>query len=112
MRLIVPYLMGLMFVSAAVLSAHSYFYALFTALQIVCWTVAIAGLRYRIPVLHRVAAPATALMVLNAAAVVGLYRFLFMRGPLWKIWNSGRPAQMDSMCAAENVTPPEPRPLS
>ena len=41
----------------------------------------------RIPILHRLGTPAGALLVLNAAAVAGLYTFLFTRGPLWKIWS-------------------------
>ncbi|HME59295.1 MAG TPA: glycosyltransferase family 2 protein [Terracidiphilus sp.] len=88
MRLVVPYLLILLFVSTLVLSSGSRLYATFAALQIICWLIAIAGLRYKIPVLHRIAAPASAFMVLKAAAVVGLYRFLFSRGPLWKIWTS------------------------
>jgi glycosyltransferase involved in cell wall biosynthesis len=90
MRLIVPYLLILLLTSTAVLSAHSVFYAAFAALQIAGWTIAIAALRYRIPGLHRIAAPASALLMLNAAAVAGLYKFLFTRGPLWKIWNTNR----------------------
>ena len=43
------------------------------------WIVAIAGLRIGSR-LHRVAAPAGALLVLNAAAVVGLYKFLVPPG--------------------------------
>jgi glycosyltransferase involved in cell wall biosynthesis len=92
MRLVVPYLLVLMLVSAVVLSKNSAFYAVIAALQIFGWLVAMVGLRYRIPVLHRVAAPAAALVMLNAAAVVGLYKFLCTTGPLWKIWNSGKPA--------------------
>ena len=65
------------------------------------------GLRYNIPVLHRVAAPAGALLVLNAAAVVGLYKFLFTRGPLWKIWNSTTDETV-STAKAENPTPSPP----
>jgi cellulose synthase/poly-beta-1,6-N-acetylglucosamine synthase-like glycosyltransferase len=91
MRLIVPYLLILLLVSAVVLSVSSTGYAAFAALQILGWTTAIAGLRYGIPVLRRFAAPASALLVLNAAAVAGLYKFLFTRGPLWKIWNSSKP---------------------
>ena len=77
------------------------------------WAVAIAGLRYRIPVLHRIAAPASALLVLNAAAVVGLYKFLFTRGPLWKIWNSSnlrpmRPIARNSKTLAATHLPPLP----
>jgi cellulose synthase/poly-beta-1,6-N-acetylglucosamine synthase-like glycosyltransferase len=96
MRLVVPYLLALLLVSAVELSAYSYVYAAFSILQILGWTVAVIGMRYRIPVLHRVAAAASALLMLNSAAVVGLYKFLFTPGPLWKIWNSGKPAQMSS----------------
>jgi glycosyltransferase involved in cell wall biosynthesis len=88
MRLVAPYLMVSLLISALLLSRGSLIYGPFAALQILGWIIAIAGLRYRIPVLHRVAAPASALLVLKAAAVVGLYRFLFTRGPLWKIWTS------------------------
>ena len=90
MRLIVPYLLVLLLVSAVVLSASYPLFAAFATLQILGWTIAIAGLRYKIPILHRIAAPASALLVLNAAAVAGLYKFLFTRGPLWKIWNSSK----------------------
>ncbi|HME59294.1 MAG TPA: glycosyltransferase family 2 protein [Terracidiphilus sp.] len=88
MRLVVPYLLVLLFVSTLALSGSSRLYAAFAILQICGWLMAIAGLRYRIPVLHRIAAPASALLVLEAAAIAGLYRFLFTRGPLWKIWIS------------------------
>jgi cellulose synthase/poly-beta-1,6-N-acetylglucosamine synthase-like glycosyltransferase len=88
MRLVVPYLMVLMLAASLALARGSLFYRTFAALQIFGWAVAIAGLRYRIPLLHRIAAPASALLVLLAAAVAGLYKFLFTRGPLWKIWTS------------------------
>jgi cellulose synthase/poly-beta-1,6-N-acetylglucosamine synthase-like glycosyltransferase len=88
MRLVVPYLLILLFVSTLALSLGSLPYTAFAVLQIFGWLVAIAGLRYRIPVLHRIAAPASALLALKAAAVTGLYLFLFTRGPLWKIWTS------------------------
>jgi cellulose synthase/poly-beta-1,6-N-acetylglucosamine synthase-like glycosyltransferase len=107
MRLIVPYLMVLLLVSSLTLSRSSLVYAAIAVFQICCWTVAIAALRYRIPVLHRVAAPASALLVLKAAAVVGLYRFLFTRGPLWKIWNSYRPSARTTILEAGNSAPPE-----
>ena len=91
MRLVVPYLMILLFVSTLALSSSSHLYVAFAVFQIAGWLIAIAGLYYRIPVLHRIAAPASALLVLKAAAVAGLYRFLFTRGPLWKIWTSDDP---------------------
>jgi poly-beta-1,6-N-acetyl-D-glucosamine synthase len=108
MRLIVPYLLVLLLISALALSAGSPLYAIFAALQIFGWMIAIAGLRYRIPVLHSVAAPASAMLVLNGAAVVGLYKFLFTRGPLWKIWNMGKPAESAPTSEAEQLTPQGP----
>ena len=91
MRLVVPYLLIILLASTIALSVGSRLFAAFAVLQIFCWAVAVIGLRSTIPALDRVAAPASALFMLNAAAVVGLYRFLFTRGPLWKIWNSGKP---------------------
>ena len=93
MRLLVPYLMILLLISSAVLSLGSRFFAAFTLLQVLCWAFSIAGLRYQIPVIQRLTSPVSALLVLNAAAVVGLYRFLFRRGQLWKIWNDGKPQE-------------------
>lgn len=90
-RLVVPYLMILLLLSTLALSGASLLYAAFAALQILCWTLAAASLYCKIPILHRAAAPAGAMLVLLAAAVAGLYRFLFTRGDLWKIWNSGGP---------------------
>jgi cellulose synthase/poly-beta-1,6-N-acetylglucosamine synthase-like glycosyltransferase len=112
MRLVVPYLMVLLLVSALALSRASLIYAAIAALQICFWTIAIAALRYRIPLLHRVAAPASALLVLKAAAVVGLYRFLFTRGPLWKIWNSNQPTARTTILEAGNSAPPESLPAA
>jgi hypothetical protein len=86
----------------------SLLYAAFAALQIFGWLVAIAGLRYRIPVLHRIAAPASALLVLKAAAVVGLYKFLFTRGPLWKIWTSHEPEEKATTPETANSAPRNP----
>jgi hypothetical protein len=93
----------LLLVFALVLSAVSPFYLALAAGQILGWAVAIAGLRFRIPILHRVAAPASALLVLNAAAVVGLYKFLFTRGPLWKIWNSKKPDSVEPVIDTANA---------
>jgi glycosyltransferase involved in cell wall biosynthesis len=114
MRLVVPYLLVLLLVSSIMLSPGSPCFATFAALQVVTWVLAIVGLRYRIPILpilDRVAAPASALLVLNAAAVAGLYRFLFTRGPLWKIWHSGKPSEAAAAAAAgENPYRDLPRP--
>jgi len=100
MRLVVPYLLALLLITSAALSAGSLFFATCTVFQIIGWAVAVIGLRYKIPGLHRIASPASALLVLNAAAVVGLYKFMFTRGPLWKIWNSGKPKESSDRVAA------------
>ena len=107
MRLAVPYLLVLLLVSSLALSAGSRVYAAFAALQVVGWALSVAGLRARIAWLNRIAAPASALLVLNAAAVAGLYKFLATPGPLWKIWNSSEPAAKGSTPESENQ-PPEP----
>ena len=108
MRLIVPYLLILLLVSSAFLSVGSPYYAAFATLQIVGLSVAIAGLRYRIPVVHCIAAPASALLVLNTAAIFGLYKFLFTRGPLWKIWNARKPEPTSPTPEAESLVPRKP----
>ena len=107
MRLIVPYLMVLVLVSTLALSPGSPMYAVLAAIQIFGVALAILGLRFKIPVLHRIASPASALLLLNAAAVVGFYKFLFTRGPLWKIWNSNKPVATRSTVEAHNVAAPE-----
>jgi cellulose synthase/poly-beta-1,6-N-acetylglucosamine synthase-like glycosyltransferase len=102
LRLVVPYLFALLLITSAVLGAsnlgalnvglarpipYAFAFALFGLMQTAFWFMAALSLRVRIPVLGRIAAPAGALLVLNAAAVAGLYTFLFTRGPLWKIWS-------------------------
>jgi len=89
MRLMLPYLLILLLISTAILAADNSAYELFGALQGAGWILALVGLRFKLPLFHRLAAPASALLVLNAAAVVGLYKFLMTRGPLWKIWTTG-----------------------
>jgi len=110
MRLVVPYLVILLLISTLALSGHSLVFAAFAALQIFFWSIAVAALRFRIPVLHRVAAPASALLVLKAAAVAGFYRFLFTRGPLWKIWNSKAPARRSITAETERSAMAAPFP--
>lgn len=108
MRLIVPYLLVLLLISAVFLAAGSLLYAAFAILQILGWSVAILGLRYQIPVLRRIVAPVSALLVLNAAAIVGFYQFLFARGPLWKIWNSSKAESIWPSPTMNDLVPPKP----
>lgn len=91
MRLVVPYLLVLLLVSSVVLSFDSRVFFVLTLIQALSWAAAIGALRYTIPVVNRLISPLSALLVLNAAAVIGFYKFLFTRGPLWKIWTSSKP---------------------
>jgi len=110
MRLVAPYFLILLLISTLALSGGSLIFAAFAALQIFGLIVAIAGLRYRIPVLHRVAAPASAVLILEAAAVAGFYRFIVTRGPLWKIWTSYEPGKLTTTPETATPTPPQPLP--
>ncbi len=92
MRLLVPLLLVILLASSALLANHSFLYKGALASQIVFYLLAALGSARNIPILTRIAAPASAFCMLNAAVVVGFYKFLFTRGPLWKIWTSGAPA--------------------
>lgn len=87
MRLAVPYFFVLLLISSAALGRTSVVMAGFALAQLLFWAMAALAIRRRVPVVQRIAAPASALLVLNVAAVVGLYTFLFTRGPLWRIWS-------------------------
>ena len=104
-RLVVPYLLILLLVSTTALSRSSPIFAWFAVLQILGWSVAIVGLRFRTSVLNRIAAPVSALLVLNAAAVAGLYKFCFTHGPLWKIWNAHTAGAMGSTKSTNDSAP-------
>jgi cellulose synthase/poly-beta-1,6-N-acetylglucosamine synthase-like glycosyltransferase len=89
LRLLVPILLGILLVSSAWLANRSWLYAGACAAQIGFYVLAVLGAGRGMPILTRIAAPARAFCTLNAAVVVGFYKFLFTRGPLWKIWTSG-----------------------
>ncbi|MGB6974724.1 MAG: glycosyltransferase family 2 protein [Terracidiphilus sp.] len=94
MRLVVPYLSLLLLASTIALSSGSRLFALIAIAQLLVLSLAVAGLFARIPLLNFISGPASALLMLNAAAVVGLYKFCFTRGPLWRIWTSGTAPQL------------------
>jgi glycosyltransferase involved in cell wall biosynthesis len=94
MRLLVPILLVILLVSSALLANRSLLYAGVLAAQVFFYVLAALGAGRGIPVLMRVAAPASAFCMLNVAVVVGFYKFLFTRGPLWKIWTTGPPASV------------------
>ncbi len=88
LRLVVPYLLIVVLGTAFLLGSSRLFLA-FAIAQILFYAGAAVGLIFKNNFLARVAGPAGAFCMLNAAAVTGLYRFLFTRGPLWKIWQPG-----------------------
>lgn len=92
LRLLVPVLLVILLLSSALLASRSMLYAGALVAQIGFYALAALGTGRAIPNLTRVAAPASAFCMLNAAVLVGFYKFLFTRGPLWKIWNSGASA--------------------
>jgi len=92
LRLLVPILLGILLISSSWLANRSWFYAGACAAQIAFYVLAAIGAGPGIPILLRIAAPASAFCMLNAAVVIGFYKFLFTRGPLWKIWTSGTSA--------------------
>lgn len=87
LRLVVPYFFVLLLVSATWLGVESPAWRVVAGAQWLFWLAALAALRVRVPLVHKIAAAASALLVLNVAAVAGLYKFLFTAGPLWKIWS-------------------------
>jgi cellulose synthase/poly-beta-1,6-N-acetylglucosamine synthase-like glycosyltransferase len=88
LRLVVPYFFVLLLVSSTVLAlAGSKVLLVVAAAQIVFWVLALLALRWELPVVGRIASPAGAMLMLNAAAVMGFYCYLFTPGPLWKsLW--------------------------
>jgi cellulose synthase/poly-beta-1,6-N-acetylglucosamine synthase-like glycosyltransferase len=90
LRLVVPYFFVLLLVSSTWLGVDSTSWRVAAALQWIFWLAALLALKMHIPIVHRFAAAGSALLVLNVAAVAGLYKFLFTTGPLWKIWSVGR----------------------
>ena len=94
LRLLVPILLVILLISSALLANRSLLYAGALGAQIVLYVLAALGAGRGIPVLMRIAGPASAFCMLNAAVVVGFYKFLFTQGPLWKIWTSAAPASV------------------
>jgi hypothetical protein len=103
LRLLVPMLLVILLISSVMLANRSLLYTGALAAQIVFYVLAALGTGRGVPVLTRIAAPASAFCMLNAAVVVGFYKFLFTRGPLWKIWTTGASASfaMDGQQGAD-----------
>jgi glycosyltransferase involved in cell wall biosynthesis len=85
LRLLAPYFFLLLLLSSLLLGEHSVVYLSIAFLQTAFWLIAAVSLKAPI-FLRRVAGTAGALLVLNAAAMAGLFMFLFPRSRFRKIW--------------------------
>jgi cellulose synthase/poly-beta-1,6-N-acetylglucosamine synthase-like glycosyltransferase len=88
LRLFVPYLCLSALLASILLAGGSRFYAALAGIQFLVLLLALVSLRSKIPVISRIGAPVGALLMLNTAAVVGLYKFMSTRGSLWQIWEA------------------------
>jgi poly-beta-1,6-N-acetyl-D-glucosamine synthase len=86
LRLLVPVLLLVLQSTSALLAVRSPLYAVALAAQLLLYMIAALRPGRGIPIVVRVASAARAFCMLNVAVVVGFYRFMFTRGPLWKIW--------------------------
>jgi biofilm PGA synthesis N-glycosyltransferase PgaC len=86
LRLIVPVLLVVLLGTGVILATRSRLYAVAVVAQLLLYALAAVGAWRGVPVITRLASAARAFCMLNVAVVVGLYRFLFTQGPLWKIW--------------------------
>lgn len=91
LRLFIPYIWFSALLASILLAGGSRFYAALAGIQLLVLLVALISLRSKIPIISRIGAPIGALLMLNTAAVVGLYKFLSTQGSLWHIWETKRP---------------------
>jgi cellulose synthase/poly-beta-1,6-N-acetylglucosamine synthase-like glycosyltransferase len=96
LRLLVPVLLVTLLIASALLANHGSLYVGALSAQLAFYVLAGLGAVLGVPVITKIAAPASAFCMLNAAVVVGFYKFLFTRGPLWKIWTTAAPAPVAS----------------
>lgn len=95
LRLAVPYcLIGMLLSSIIMANHHSHLWLAVALFQIAVILLGAFGNRMRISLLNRINAGASALLLLNAAAVWALWIYVSTPGPLWKIWKpTPSPAQ-------------------
>jgi hypothetical protein len=86
LRLVVPALLVVLLSTGALLAIRSRLYGVAVAVQLLLYSLAALGGWRGVPIITRVATTARAFCMLNAAVVVGFYKYIFTRGPLWKIW--------------------------
>ncbi len=103
LRLVVPFFFLSLLFASAFLASSSVVWLAVVLVQTIAWLLGLVSLRTRLPLVGRYASALAALLVLNAAAVAGLFRFLFTAGPLWKTWS----VQPVATPALDEVTVPQ-----
>jgi len=93
LRLIVPIFLVCTYFSCFAMAASGFFSALF-AVQSAFYFLAFLGFFTKVPVLRALTGPASAVCLLNAAAVVAPFRYSKYGRNLWKTWStqSSQPA--------------------
>jgi cellulose synthase/poly-beta-1,6-N-acetylglucosamine synthase-like glycosyltransferase len=86
LRLVVPALLLVLLSTSTVLATHSRLYGALLVCQLLTYLVAAVGVWCGLPILVRASGAARAFCLMNVAVIIGLYKFLFTRGPLWTIW--------------------------
>jgi cellulose synthase/poly-beta-1,6-N-acetylglucosamine synthase-like glycosyltransferase len=86
LRLIVPVLLAVMLGTSAVLALRSPSFEVALAMQVFIYVLASMRNWGGFSIAGRICAAARAFCMMNLAVVVGFYRFVSNRGPLWKIW--------------------------
>ena len=95
LRLLVPVLLVVVLWAAWALRSASPLYAIVLLGQLAFYLLGALGFAWGTLLgLNRVTGPANAFCLLNAAVLVGFYKFLFTRGPLWRIWVTAAPTAL------------------
>jgi len=91
LRLITPFLFLVLFLANCGLHATQPYFAML-AMQSMFYGLAVIGLLWDIPIVSRFAGPASGFILLNWAAIVALFTFLFRPHSLLDLWVRRRPA--------------------
>ena len=87
LRLLVPFAFITTLLASGILAARP-FYAAMLGIQALALLLGLIGQRVSLGYLRGISGPASALLLLNVAAVVGLYRYVTKGNDLWRIWVS------------------------
>jgi cellulose synthase/poly-beta-1,6-N-acetylglucosamine synthase-like glycosyltransferase len=87
LRLLVPFALITTLVTSGILAARPFYAAMF-AIQALAFVLGLIGQKVSLGYLRGISGPASALLLLNVAAVVGLYRYITKGNDLWRIWVS------------------------